>query len=68
MVGELAVDVDAGASFVMECAVCGGFGPRGEDAEDGAEWAVSHLGLHPGHRVYRERVTRVYRFEAGEAA
>ncbi|WP_455711308.1 DUF7848 domain-containing protein [Streptomyces bacillaris] len=55
-------------SFVMECVTCGFFGPRGQDAEDGAEWAAQHRALHPDHLAYREHMTRAYRFEAGDVA
>ncbi|UED87426.1 hypothetical protein [Streptomyces profundus] len=64
---ELALDSDRATSFVMECVACGFFGPKGQDAEDGAEWAGQHLALHPDHLAYREHVTRTYRFEAGAA-
>ncbi|UED86324.1 hypothetical protein [Streptomyces profundus] len=52
--------------FVMQCVACEFFGPKGEDAEDGTEWATEHLKQRPDHLVYREHITRTYRFEAGE--
>ncbi|MFD6691118.1 hypothetical protein ACFWEV_35295 [Streptomyces bacillaris] len=61
---EFALDPDQPTLFVMECVSCGFFGPKGQDAEDGAEWAGQHLVLHPDHLAYREHVTPAYQFEA----
>ncbi|UED85698.1 hypothetical protein [Streptomyces profundus] len=52
--------------FVMECLSCGFFGTKGEDAEEGSEWAVEHVKHHPDHLTYREHITRPYQFEPGE--
>ncbi|UED85123.1 hypothetical protein [Streptomyces profundus] len=64
----LVLDDGEATLFVMACVACGFFGPKGQDVEDGAEWAVQHLALHPDHLAYREHITRAYRFEAGAAS
>lgn len=52
-------------TFTMQCAACEETGPTSTDAEDGTAWAAQHLKAKPQHLVYREHITRPYRFESG---
>ena len=52
-------------TFTMQCTVCDENGPTSENGEDGTAWAAQHLKANPGHRTYREHITRPYVAQPG---
>lgn len=47
----------------FECVTCEGSGPLSADIETARDWAFEHVGRHPSHTGYREKVHRRWRME-----